>query len=156
MNTNEKRKGAFFMENTDTVKLLRECDAGSKMAVSSIDDVLEMVKDSKLLSLLKESKAHHEELGNEIHRTLNRFQVEEKDPSPMAKGMSWMKTNVKISMDHSDATVADLLTDGCHMGIKSLHRYMNQYKNADHVAKELCGRLIAIEEELCKELRKYL
>lgn len=144
------------MENTDTVKLLRECDAGSKMAVTSIDDVLEMVEASELLSLLKESKAHHEELGNEIHRMLNRFQVEEKDPSPMAKGMSWMKTNVKISMDHSDATIADLLTDGCHMGIKSLHRYMNQYKNANEVAKELCKKLIEIEEQLCTELQAYL
>ena len=74
----------------------------------------------------------------------------------MAKGMSWMKTNMKISMDHSDATIADLLTDGCHMGIKSLHRYMNQYEDASLLSKELCGRLVGIEEALCKELRSYL
>lgn len=140
----------------DTVKLLRECDAGSKMAVTSIDEVLEMVESTELASLLKESKDHHSELGNEIHRMLNQFHVEEKEPSAMAKGMSWMKTNVKISMDHSDATIADLLTDGCHMGIKSLHRYMNQYRNASLLSRELCGRLVVIEEELCKELRSYL
>ena len=140
----------------DTVKLLRECDAGSKMAVTSIDEVLEMVESTELASLLKESKDHHSELGNEIHRMLNQFHVEEKEPSVMAKGMSWMKTNVKISMDHSDATIADLLTDGCHMGIKSLHRYMNQYRNASLLSRELCGRLVVIEEELCKELRSYL
>ena len=140
----------------DTVKLLRECDAGSKMAVTSIDEVLEMVESTELASLLKESKDHHSELGNEIHRMLNQFHVEEKEPSAMAKGMSWMKTNVKISMDHSDATIADLLTDGCHMGIKSLHRYMNQYRNASLLSRELCGRLVGIEEELCKELRSYL
>ena len=140
----------------DTVKLLRECDAGSKMAVTSIDEVLEMVESTELVSLLKESKDHHAELGNEIHRMLNQFHVEEKEPSAMAKGMSWMKTNVKISMDHSDATIADLLTDGCHMGIKSLHRYMNQYKDANLLSKELCGRLVSIEEELCKKLQKYL
>lgn len=144
------------MEHSDTIHLLRECDAGSKMAVTSIDDVVDMVEATEMFSLLNESKRHHEELGNEIHRMLNRFQAEEKEPSPVAKGMSWMKTSVKITMDHSDATIADLLTDGCHMGIKSLHRYMNQYKEANAAAKELCGKLIAIEEELCKELRKYL
>lgn len=144
------------MEHSDTIHLLRECDAGSKMAVTSIDDVVDMVEATEMFSLLNESKRHHEELGNEIHRMLNRFQAEEKEPSPVAKGMSWMKTSVKITMDHSDATIADLLTDGCHMGIKSLHRYMNQYKEANDAAKELCGKLIAIEEELCKELRKYL
>ena len=140
----------------DTVKLLRECDAGSKMAVTSIDEVLEMVGSTELASLLKESKNHHAELGNEIHRMLNQLHVEEKEPSVMAKGMSWMKTNVKISMDHSDATIADLLTDGCHMGIKSLHRYMNQYEDASLLSKELCGRLVGIAEALCKELRSYL
>ena len=74
----------------------------------------------------------------------------------MAKGMSWMKTNMKLSMDNSDATVADLITDGCDMGVKSLSRYLNQYKDADHTSKEICGRLVSIEEKLCKDLRQYL
>ena len=144
------------MEHSDTIQLLRECDAGSKMAVTSIDDVLEMVQSTELVSLLKESKAHHEELGNEIHRMLNQFQAEEKEPSAMAKGMSWIKTNVKMTMDHSDATIADLMTDGCHMGIKSLQKYMNQYMNANLQARELCKRLIGIEEKLCRDMSSYL
>ena len=144
------------MEHSDTIKLLRECDAGSKMAVTSIDDVLEMVESTELVSLLKESKNHHEELGNEIHRMLNQLQAEEKEPSTMAKGMSWMKTNVKMTMDHSDETIADLMTDGCHMGIKSLQKYMNQYRHASLVSRELCKRLIGIEEKLCRDMRNYL
>ena len=32
------------MIEQDTVKLLRECDAGVKMGISSIDDVLKYVK----------------------------------------------------------------------------------------------------------------
>lgn len=144
------------MENADTIKLLKECDAGTKMAVSSIDEVLEKVCDAKLKELLQESKNHHEKLGNEIGAMLAKHNAEEKDPSPMAKGMSWMKTNMKLTMDNSDATVADLITDGCNMGIKSLHKYLNQYKTADEASKEACNRLVAIEEQLSKELRKYL
>ena len=41
---------------------------------------------------------------------------EGKNPNPMAKGMSWIKTNVKLVMDDSDETIADLMTDGCNMG----------------------------------------
>ena len=111
------------MENSDTVKLLRECDAGTKMAVSSIDEVLEKVCDSNMKKLLEESKVHHEKLENEIWEMLDRFDSEEKEPSAMAKSMSWMKTNVKLSMDNSDATVADLVTDGCQKG---WHRYGNK------------------------------
>ncbi len=144
------------MDNTETIRLLKECDAGSKMAVSSIDEVLEKVQDSGMKQLLQESKEHHEKLGNEIHSLLNNYGSEEKDPNPMAKSMSWMKTNMKMSMDNSDATVADLITDGCNMGVKSLNRYMNQYPMADNESKKICGKLVSIEEQLCKDLRKYL
>ncbi|MCI8799754.1 DUF2383 domain-containing protein [Acetatifactor muris] len=144
------------MVYTDTVKLLRECDAGTKMAVTSIDEVLEKVRDTEMKQLLQESKDHHEKLGDEIHSLLNSHGTEEKEPKAMAKGMSWMKTNVKMSMDDSDATVADLITDGCNMGIKSLNRYLNQYKAADHKSKNISTKLISIEEKLCKDLSKYL
>lgn len=144
------------MEFTDTVKLLKECDAGTKMAVSSIDEVLESVSDSKMKNLLQESKDHHEKLENEICELLDSHGAGQKDPNPIAKGMSWMKTNVKMSMDNSDSTVADLITDGCNMGVKTLNRYLNQYENADNKSKEICGRLISIEEQLCRELKDYL
>lgn len=144
------------MENKDTILLLKECDSGSKMAVSSIDEVLESVQSTNMKQLLSESKAHHEKLGNEIHAMLSEYQSEEKEPSAMAKGMSYMKTNMKMAMDKSDATVADLITDGCNMGIKSLHRYLNQYPAANHSSKAICNRLVDIEEKLCKDMREYL
>ncbi len=144
------------MEAVDTVKLLKECDAGTKMGVASIDDILEKVQDPKLKSLLQESKSHHEKLECEISAMLRNHDAEEKEPNPMAKGMSWMKTNMKMTMDNSDKTVADLITDGCDMGTKTLHRYLNQYKAADEKSKAICGRLIDIEEKLRKDLRTYL
>ena len=144
------------MANPDTIKLLQECDAGTKMGVTSIDEVLEKVQDEKLKKLLQESKAHHEKLEEDIERLLEQHNAEEKEPNLMAKGMSWMKTNVKMGMDESDATVADLLTDGCDMGIKSLYRYLNQYKDADQESTSICKRLIDIEAKLEAELRKYL
>lgn len=144
------------MEINDTIHLLKECDAGTKMAVASIDEVLEKVTDSEMRQLLCESREHHEKLGDEVHAKLLGLGSEEKDPNPMAKGMSWIKTNVKMTMNDSDATVADLITDGCNMGVKSLHKYLNQYPAADSDSKGLCRRLADIEEQLCQGLRQYL
>lgn len=144
------------MVNSDTVKLLQECDAGTKMAVTAIDEVLESVRDSDMKQLLRESRQHHEKLGDEIHSLLISHGTEEKDPSLVAKGMSWMKTNVKMGMDDSDATAAGLITDGCNMGVKSLNKYLNEYKMADHKSKDIGTKLISIEEKLCKDLTKYL
>ena len=70
--------------------------------------------------------------------------------------MSKLKTSAKLAADPSDATVADLMSDGCHMGVKSLSRYLNQYKAADESSKDITKRLIALEEELDKEVRAYL
>ncbi len=144
------------MENNDTIYLLKECDAGTKMAVTSIDEVLDKVHNEDLKALLSKSKDNHEKLGNDIHSLLLEYHSEEKEPSAMAKGMSWLKTNMKITMDNSDATIADLITDGCHMGVKSLHRYMNQYPAAEDKVKKLCDKLVEIEDELCTDLRAYL
>lgn len=144
------------MEYSDTIKLLRECDAGSKMAVTSIDEVLEKTGDTNLKQLLQESKSHHEELGNEIHELLKQKESQEKDPTAMAKGMSWMKTNMRLAMDNSDTAIAELITAGCDMGINSLYRYLNQYEKADHESRKLCEKLISIEDTLRKNLRKFL
>ncbi len=144
------------MEENDTIRLLKECDSGTKMAVSTINEVLERIQGSSMRKLLTESKEHHESLGNEIHSLLDKHQSGEKDPNPIAKGMSWLKTNMKMGMEDSDATVADLITDGCNMGIKSLHKYLNQYTAADKTSKDICKRLVSIEEKLCEDLRAYL
>ena len=144
--------------NEDTIKLLKECDAGSKMAVTSIDEVLDDIHDEKLKKILIESKDHHTKLGNEIHAQLNKNCADGKEPNLMAKGMSWMKTNMKLGMGTKDneKIVADLMTDGCNMGVKSLNKYLNQYKNADETSQKLCMMLIKIEEKLCEELEEYL
>jgi hypothetical protein len=87
---------------------------------------------------------------------LDKYKDEGKDPNPIAKGMSWMKTNVKLTMEDSDATIADLMTDGCNMGVKSLSRYLNQYKAADEVSKDIAKRLIHLEAQLAVDMRQYL
>ena len=74
----------------------------------------------------------------------------------MAKGMSHMKTGMKLAMEHTDATIADLMTDGCNMGVKSLNRYLNQYEAADEISKDIAKRLINLEEKLAVDIRQYL
>ena len=144
------------MINNDTIQLLKECDSGTKMAVSSIDEILDEVHDSGLKQLLSESRNHHETLGNELHAMLLDCQSEGKDPSPVAKGMSWVKTNMKMGMNPQDSTVAALITDGCNMGIKSLYKYLNEYNAANEPSRDICKRLISIENTLCEDLRAYL
>ena len=144
------------MIEQDTIKLLRECDAGIKMGVSSNYDVSKYVKEEKLSSLLLDCKHEHEALEKELETMLREYKDDGKEPSPIAKGMSWMKTNAKLVMHESDKTVADLITDGCNMGVKSLSRYLNQYEAAEERAKDIAKRLIHLEAQLAVDIRGYL
>ncbi len=144
------------MIEQDTIKLLRECDAGVKMGVASIDDVLDYVKSDRLKKLLSDCKAEHNKLNDEIKERLDRFHDGGKDPNPIAKGMSWMKTNVKLTVEESDRTIADLMTDGCNMGVKSLNKYLNEYEAADEISKDIAKRLINLEEKLTVDIREFL
>ena len=144
------------MIEKDTVKLLRECDAGVKMGVSSIDDVLDYVSNQDLKGKLIKCKDEHQKLESEIESLLNKYHDDGKKPDPMAKGMSWMKTNVKLALNESDETISDLMTDGCNMGVKSLNKYMNKYKAADEVSKDIAKRLTNLEEKLAIDIREYL
>ena len=138
------------------MRLLRECDAGIKMGASSIDDVFDYVESDKLKSLLNSCKDEHEKLKDEIECLLHEYHDEGKEPDMMAKGMSWIKTSMKLAIDVSDETVADLMTDGCNMGVKSLNKYLNRYKAADERSRDITKRLIELEEQLSADMRRFL
>lgn len=144
------------MIESDTIKLLRECDAGVKMGIKSISEVIDRVSSDDFKLILTENKSEHEKLETEIQKQLIKFQDDGKDPAVMATGMSWLKTNFKIGVNNSDKTIADLITDGCNMGVKSLNRYLNEYKAADEFTKDITKRLINLEERLIVDIRDYL
>ncbi|MBQ9736473.1 MAG: hypothetical protein IJV96_06800 [Clostridia bacterium] len=144
------------MIEEDTIKLLRECDAGIKMGVASLEEVIPYTESERLREKLRECKEKHETLAKDVEEALARFGDDGKEPNPIAKGMSWMKTSVKMAWHKSDHTIADLMTDGCDMGVKSLSRYLNEYAAADEAAKDIAKRLIKLEADLAVDLREHL
>lgn len=144
------------MSANDTIKLLRECDAGIKMGLASIKEVMEFIHGESLKNVLDEALSEHRELAREIEDMLSRYGDDGKDPNPIVTGMSTIKTNMKLIINESDKTVADLMTDGCNMGVKSIAKYLNEYKTADDDARHIANKLIDLEERMCKKLRGYL
>ncbi len=141
---------------TDTVKLLRECDSGAKTAVNSINEMLDKVKNPDLLALLTKSLLTHQKLQVEIGEYITEIGAETKDPPLMAKAMSWMKTNIKMMENNEDKTIAALVLDGCNMGIKQLCSYINEFKGADEKSQSLAKKIVKEEEHLIEELKNYL
>lgn len=144
------------MIEPDTIKLLRECDAGIKMGVKSIDDVLDRVESTDLKQLLNTCRAEHNKLDNELQQLLDSYGDDGKDPNFISEKMAKMKTEMKLQLDTSDNTIADLMTDGCNMGVKSLNKYLNQYAAADEKSKDITKKLINLEAQLAVDIRKFL
>lgn len=141
---------------TDTIKLLRECNAGIKMGEDAIKQVLPRVHNPEMKRALKVCKNTHAALGDETHSQLLNQGAETKDPHPVARAMSNIKIYATMMTREGDRYIADIMTDGCDMGIKSLHKYLNKYKGADENAKSLAKRIIASEEYLENKMRAFL
>ncbi len=140
----------------DTVNLLKECNSGIKMGVSSIERVMPYAKSEKLKKALNSSKDEHAVLGDETHKLLLKYGVETKEPHPVARMMSDMKIRGKMMMNRTDKTIADLMTDGCNMGVKSLYKYLNEYNHASADVKSLVNKVIVTEQILNEQMRPYL
>ena len=144
------------MSVNDTVKLLSDCSKGAKMGLESIDEVPPLVNDPRLKYTLSDSKANHLTLGNDADTLLKSLAEKPAEPGAVARGMSWIKTNFSVAMNPGDSTVAGVITDGCNMGIKSINKALNDYKNADAGAKRVAKRLIDMEKKLASDMSVYL
>lgn len=140
----------------DTVKLLRECNAGIKMGESAIEKVAPSTHSGKLRQLLDDAKDEHAILGDRTHSMLKRQGADTKEPHAAVRLMSDMKISVQMAVCDSDHSVASLMTDGCNMGVKSISKYLNRYKNASPEAKDIARKLIASEATLGENLRPFL
>lgn len=140
----------------DTLELLKECNAGCKSATNSMEQVQAYVKDSQLRKIIEQYNKEHILIGDECHKILDKAGETEKDPSPMAKTFSWISTDIKMMINDDEKKIADIMVDGCNMGIKALSRYLNEYKEADKESRNLTKKLIRLEQDFMNDLLGYL
>lgn len=143
-----------YSNKHDTKKLLRECDAGIKMGISSLDGMASKAESPGLEQILKDSKEEHEKLRVKAEMQLNRIKDPGKLPNPIAKGMASVKTELTMKKG-TDEDAARLITSSCVKGINSLGRYLDKYEYADMNSKRLTGEIIAAEQQLITELKQY-
>ena len=139
----------------DTIHLLGDCTAGIEMALSTMDGLMQDIKDRALRQKLRESMQDHRDLRKQTVSMLRQYGAAEKPANPMAKSMAWLKTNTRMAMGGDDTTAAYLVADNCDSGVKSLCRSQNRYCMANQAAVELAQALIRCEERLSTELRPF-
>lgn len=144
------------MQERDTINLLKECNSGLKMAVNSINDVLEKVRSRQIHAILEQSLQKHQKLGDNVHSLLNSYNEATQKPGKIATAMSWLMINMKFLKTPTDYKIAEIMYDGCNMGIRSIYHYKNMYSDASGEAKNLASQIIESEKYCMSELQKYL
>ncbi len=142
--------------NENSINLLKECNSGCKNATDSMEQIIPYIKDNCLKKLVEDYDKKHIELGDECHNMLNAAGEDEKDPSKVTKAMAWFGTEIKLAVDDSNSRIAEMLVDGCNMGIKSLSKYYNKYKQAETKVRDMVFELINIEQDFMNELLAFL
>ena len=134
--------------NRDTELLLRECNSGIKMGINSIKNVLPYAKGEKIKNILNACNDKHATLGDKAHKELLKINGDTKPPHPIARMMAKMKIKTVVALNPENTKIADVMTDGCNMGIKSIYKYLNQYSGASSEARQIANDLISAEQEL--------
>ena len=127
---------------TQTVNLLNECNSGCKMAINSMKQVRQYIKDEKL----------EKETGDQLLQ----YGKDEEKPGVMAKAMSWISTETKLMIKDDAAQIAKIIMDGCNMGIQSLSGYINEYSMATPESLELAREIVQTEENLMGEMKQFM
>ena len=152
----ENTKAARASVKGESAHLLRKADAGCKYATQTISIALDYAKDKEIRALLTKYNKRHEALKGDIIGELNaRGEGEEKHPS-MAAAMAGAHMKISLGISAKDSRLAELMINGCHMGIKTLYKEKHRRGGADARSRELTDELIRIEEQMMGELYGYL
>ncbi|NCC07403.1 MAG: hypothetical protein EOM30_05025 [Clostridia bacterium] len=141
---------------SDTIKLLKECNAGCKTATNSMEQVKDKIENECLSHLIDYNNKKHIEIGDRCHELLNKLDKDEKDPPASAKMFTFMSTEIKLMMNSDTSTIAKIMFKGCNMGVEKLSEYLNDYKDASPESKSLVKELIATEETFAEKLKEFL
>lgn len=140
----------------DTLKLLQECNSGCKMALNSLDQVLEYIQDDELKNLVDEYTDRHDKLEVRCTELLSEHGLCDQEPGTMAKAFSWMNAEVKLMLNDDNHHIAAILMDGCNMGIQSISEQQHKYPSADKNVMDIAHDLVKCEEDFMHKLKVYM
>lgn len=142
--------------NSDTIALLKECDAGCKMGVESMKQVRSYAEEGRLIAVIDKYLERHDDFGDKCHRMLNQLNETTQNPPMMASTFAKISTDVKLMMEKDSHKIAEILIDGCNMGVKSVTENMHKYNKADAESMKLAKELVEMEQKMSQDLLQFL
>lgn len=140
-------------ENTQLLNFIYQ---NAQMGVETINQLLEIVKDSDFLDYLKEKREGYDKMLIDARSKLNEHGYDEEGISAFAKIKTYFMINMQTLSDDSTSHIAEMMMIGSTMGIINTIRSINKYQNADKNLLAMMKTLQTFEEKSYEDLKSYL
>ena len=132
----------------DTEQLLRETNYGAKLALMNMKHIMDEAEEGELMKVIVHAIEEHEKVEQKTANAMNEHGYEEKAVSAMMHAFSDVTTELKMLWRDDSAKIAEMLVDGCNMGIKNISQTMNQCENASKEAKALISEIVILPSKI--------
>jgi hypothetical protein len=140
----------------DTAKLLRESCRGCKYATESITIAMDYAKDKKIKNTLASYNSTHQAIKHKMQAKIHEAGLSEASHPSMPAAMAKLHMNLSLTLNPSDSKIADLMINGCSMGMKSISKLKNKHPKASPEAHVLADELILAEKNMISDMLHFL
>ena len=142
-------------EKISTVELYQEIYKGCKMGGEAIVNLLPKVTDEGLRSELTAQLERYEEFASKAREQLFDMDKSPKEENLLTKLSSKMGVMMNTMIDATSSHIAQMIIEGCSMGITDLIKAIHAHDEKDD-AEKLARDVISFEESCTENMKKYL
>ncbi|MBQ7380876.1 MAG: hypothetical protein IJW69_02200 [Clostridia bacterium] len=142
-------------EKISTQELYQEIYRGCKMGGESIVNLLPKVNDEGLKSELTAQLERYEEFASKAREQLFDMDKTPKEENLLTKLSSKMGVMMNTMIDATSSHIAQMIIEGCSMGITELIKAIHAHDEKDD-AEKLAREVVSFEESCTENMKKYL
>ena len=133
------------------------CDVyrNAKMGADAIINLLHRVTDEGLKTELSSELSRYSEFAENARQALAEMGEVPEEEGMVSRLMAKMGVTMNTVIDKTSSHIAQMIIEGCVMGITDLQKRLNDGRNYGK-AEQLAKKLIDFEEDTATRMRAYL
>lgn len=135
--------------------LYQEIYKGCKMGAESLVNLLPKVTDDGLRNEITAQLERYEEYAAKAREELFDLDTSPKEENAFTKMSAKMGVMMNTMLDATSSHIAQMIIEGCSMGITELLKVVHAYGIKDD-AEQLARDVISFEESCSENMKKYL
>lgn len=144
------------MISNEEADVLQETCRNTRMALDSIETVLNKVYDEDLAYDLNCQANKYRELQRKAERAMMKEGITPGEGSKLEKAMLWSSIQANTLLNTSTGHVADMMIQGNTRGITELMKATHNNKVKGSYVNEIANELMDFEEKNIEKLKTYL